>query len=666
MDLIKKCHYFKFFGITYTSEWLCELWDSCSVTENFAEVGGLDACCICGTLNSDNIKLNMKLMNAKIYFDSREYRRVIAVLSNFKDTDDCAETIFFRSYAALLSLEKPLLNISNLEQWTVTQPESQIMETRISEIEASISNYLAKQDKMFKKTKCNSMHGLLQWLLSIAVYRQNRYTDAYYTQIASLWNEPLNWSCWVDLINNLVSHGNSKIKTPINDSENSSNYNISFDYLKWYNTDNYSMQFADAHKQIYTHKQFNDQSYSDFSESLGIPSHWCGRFAFALYLSLVGRWKDSLEEYTLLLQIFPNSAYILSQLAKCHYELGKIDQAISLFNKISNMHPYYLRSVVEMATILAQRNDIDELSILARKCSNLAKYSPETSIVMGIYHWSTNDRHKALKFYKRALVLNSQSSSAWILCGYALHELNNIRGSLYAYKTAIALSPTNTTALYGIAEIYSKLNMPMHAIRFYEKSIAQSPEDSHLWSQLGQIFEKINRIEDATRCVYKAFICEIAKDPKSESTIRYMGKLLKLEAEQWHNEEASAWANKIIQTAIEHGYIENICNTELSKISKDVNSPETEDQDEKPCLRSDCNLESSLDWENLRWSVHIIPQKLPTDIIAALEWLVQLYSDSNQTKDCTTIINLLTQIKESLKKSLPLNVDKDVSVKIRQ
>ncbi|KAH7650267.1 TPR domain protein [Cryptosporidium bovis] len=707
MEIMNACFKYSFLGLSSNERWLAELLDN-----SFDDISS-------DVENSSDNKVNfsademlkgltlrqkLKLIRAKSYMNSREYSRVVGILSEDSEMNDIALALFMKNYSLLISLEKQNTDMEKFENMVVNPSDYAVISVNYSRIERDILNFLNKRQLIVEKSN-NEFVGLLEWLLSVVVYKQNRFSEALDLQIRSVCNEPCNWSCWVDMVKNITRHNSNNITGSTNTNKNGSNANNNennsncvisdgnnntslglngMDLLYSNNTgivmreyimsqrdkvditdqinenqsnsnnSNVGLQLFRRKNNFDAFKQLRDSCYNDYVHSLGLPNCMFAHLSYGLYLEKTGKWKDALNEYLSISNTyFPDNvcSYVESQIAKCNYELGDLQNSLIIHQNISNKDKYYLGNVIEIATILSESNNVKELSLLAKKCVEMSKYSLETCIVLGMYHWLTNDKHKALRFYKRALLFDNKSSFIWVLCGHALHELGNIRGSLFAYKTANNLDSTNITALFGIAQIYSNMNLHPYSIKVYEKALLQSPTDPFLWFNLGVSSEKLGDYQEASRYFYKALSFEISKGKISNGTdIKYMGKLLKMESEQWNQPGTLYWAKKIIQRAIEYGYLEKIenhgtnsdfgfgsCDQNVmgnSSVSHHENvlvPPSISSDKQKNSINFISYQEENndmffLEWDKLRWSVRMIPQKLPVDVISAIESIMQIQS----------------------------------------
>lgn len=644
MDIVKACFRFSFLGLRSNEQWLGELLSQGS--EDQHELQNKELNLEGQIFGGLNVKQSLALLRARSYFESLEFTRAFVVLNDEASLNKSGIAMFMKNYYQLLSLERQNTKTDRLEDMVVPPSEASVFSLRYSKIEMEILNFLTCIKNCEKAEEKQEIVGLLEWLASVVIYRQNRYMEALEFQIKSLKKEPLNWSCWQDLVRNLTSNGQGSVKSSFKLCQDMENNEFMQDEMYFNENLHRNLGLQPFKKQSSgISRNFKDSSLNDFLDSLELIKSFCAHMAYALYLETVGKWKEALYEYNQISTEIKNSSYIESRIARCNRELGNLEAAVKIHESILNKDKTFLGNAVELASIFSEAKNIKELNLLAKRCVELSKYSVDTCIVLGIYHWLTNDKYKALRFYKRALLMDSKSVQTWVLCGYALHELGNTRSSLFAYRTALNLDSTNVQAIFGIAQIYSRLNLHSYSIKLYEKALNQSPGDAFLWYNHGISLEKAGDYQEASRSFYKALSCESSKNLNSDAEIKYMGKLLKLETDQWNHTGSLYWARKIIIKAIELEFLE-------------IATPNVDSSSDVSSYSSDEN-EFFSNWQRLRWSIRMIPQKLPLDLIIALECILQLHSTSIDEKISVKSELLVENIRELLNNPKSLQLPKE-------
>lgn len=642
-DILRACLMFSFLGLRSNERWLGELLGRDSEGQLGSQKVGTDLeDLVFGGLS---VRQSLTLLRAHSYLESLEFSRAFVVLNDESSLCRSGIAMFMKNYCQLLSLERQNAKVDRLEDMVAPPSEASVTSLKYSKIEMEVLNFLTFLKDSDSDGERREVVGLLEWLASIAIYRQNRCLEALEFQINSLRKEPLNWSCWQDLVRNLVSNGQGSLSSSFKSYEQPERSDVVGEesFMNENVHRNTGLQPFKRQQSSGSSRSLRDSSLRDFLDSLGLEESLSGRLAYALYLETLGRWKGALCEYAEVPAEVRSGPYVESRVARCNKELGNLEVAVKIHDSILRKDRAFLGNVVELASIFSETKNVKELTLLADRCVELSKYSVDTCIVLGMYHWLTNDRFKALRFYKRALLMDSKSSPTWVLCGYALHELGNIRSSLFAYRTALNLDSTNVQAIFGIAQIYSRLDLHSYSIKLYEKALNQSPGDAFLWYNLGVSLEKAGNYQEASRSFYRALSCESSKNLSSDAEIKYMGKLLKLETDHWNQTGSLYWARKIIVKAIDLGFLE--------EASSEADSPiDAGSVDE---------VEFFSNWRRLRWSIRMVPQKLPLDLIVALECVLQLHSTSIDDKNSLQDELLAENIRELLNNPKSLQISRD-------
>ncbi|CAK4077775.1 unnamed protein product [Aphanomyces euteiches] len=115
---------------------------------------------------------------------------------------------------------------------------------------------------------------------------------------------------------------------------------------------------------------------------------------------------------------FPTSSYLVSQLARAHYELRDFDVANDFFQQLTAADPYRVELMDLFSDVLYVKEDKAALSALAHHVQAVDKYCPETNCVIGNYYALKGQHERAIAYFTRAISLDNECLAAWTLIGY--------------------------------------------------------------------------------------------------------------------------------------------------------------------------------------------------------------------------------------------------------
>lgn len=207
-----------------------------------------------------------------------------------------------------------------------------------------------------------------------------------------------------------------------------------------------------------------------------------------------------------LLQIFPTSTFLQTELALLHYHSKDFDSAATLFQEILTSHPHRLDALDHYSNILYVMSDRPKLSFLAHLATSTDKFRPETCCVVGNYYSLCSQHEKAVMYFRRALTLDRSFLSAWTLMGHEYVEMKNTHAAIESYRRAVDVNRKDYRAWYGLGQAYEVLDMGFYALFYYQRAAALRPYDSKMWQAVGSCYAKMGRVEQSIKALKRALV----------------------------------------------------------------------------------------------------------------------------------------------------------------
>mmetsp|Transcript_30547 Transcript_30547/g.77136 ORF Transcript_30547/g.77136 Transcript_30547/m.77136 type:complete len:618 (-) Transcript_30547:118-1971(-) len=389
-------------------------------------------------------RLYSSVVLAKAHFGMREYGRAAHVLQHVRDLHRHPAALFIRLYALYLAGEKR----REEEAAEVAEPveKCQVKNAELEGIEeqlAALHERGALQD------------GLLLYLYGIVLRGLGRRAEARRVLVQSVHACPWNWSAWLDIV---------AICSDLNDA-------------------------------------------ASIRVELKLPDHWMAAFFWAALLMELQRNEEAAGIYAELRQCFPDSSYIMSQIATCQYNMRNFDASQVLFDDIRKRDPYKLASLDTFSNILYVKEQSAALSHLARQAVMIDKYTPEACCIVGNYYSLRGEHEKSVTYFRRALSLNRNFTPAWILMGHEYMEMRNTSAAIDAYRTAVSINQRDYRAWYGLGQTYEMLNLHFYALFYYRRSMMLRPDDARMWCAMAECYHSMDRKAEALNCYEKAHRC---------------------------------------------------------------------------------------------------------------------------------------------------------------
>jgi len=275
------------------------------------------------------------------------------------------------------------------------------------------------------------------------------------------------------------------------------------------------------------------------------------------------RNEEARELYATLRKQFPESSYILSQIASCYYNMRNFDTSQITFEEVRKKDPYKLATLDTYSNILYVKEQSAALSHLARQAIKIDKYTPEACCIIGNYYSLKGEHEKSVTYFQRALCLNRNFTPAWILMGHEFMEMKNTPAAIDAYRTAVNINQRDYRAWYGLGQTYELLNLHFYALFYYKKAMSLRPEDARMWCAMAQCYDLMDRKNEALKCYEKAHRC-------GDKEKMALPRLAKLQNDLGDRHQAAAYYSQMIAQSSQGGQLSKCPKTSGSGLSTEV------------------------------------------------------------------------------------------------
>jgi len=258
----------------------------------------------------------------------------------------------------------------------------------------------------------------------------------------------------------------------------------------------------------------------------------------------------------------PNNFDARTELARCHNDLGLIDEAVLEYHKAIKLKPQTPEAYLRPSSLLVRQNQFasaaeilqDGLSSLPDN-TKLMRALADTSISIGRYD-------EAVKLYQALLKQQDSRDDPTLYFGLASAQrmAGNFDDALKSYDYALALQGDYNEALAGKAEILESRGMTDEAWSLIEPAMEHGGmENPDLVMTFARLAKQNNRIDDAIPFVRKALHQSTIEKSKKAMLYFTLGSLL--EKIKQYDEAFSAYdsANHLFPTRFnEESYITGI------------------------------------------------------------------------------------------------------------
>lgn len=222
-------------------------------------------------------------------------------------------------------------------------------------------------------------------------------------------------------------------------------------------------------------------------------SRWLQRYVEAQCLIASNDYKGGLEQFSELLQRFPNNIHVLLEMAKVKAVIGKNDEALLDFEKVRSIDPYVITYMDEYAMLLKLKSDHSKLNKLVHDLLNIDHTRPEVFVALSVL-WEKKDERGALSYVEKSIRIDERHVAGYIMKGNLLLSTNRPEAAVLAFRSAQELRP-DLRSYQGLVRSYlslSKIKEALYAAREAMKAMPQSAKalklvgDAHASSTSGR------------------------------------------------------------------------------------------------------------------------------------------------------------------------------------
>jgi tetratricopeptide (TPR) repeat protein/glycosyltransferase involved in cell wall biosynthesis len=159
----------------------------------------------------------------------------------------------------------------------------------------------------------------------------------------------------------------------------------------------------------------------------------------------------------------PPPVHVLLEEAKAHIDAGRLDAAVSIYEKVAAMVPD----------------------------------NPDVHHTLGLVHFKAGRYNQAARHIGRSIELNPSNAVAYRSMGDALGASHQSALAIRAYEKACTLDPTNMDAQLNLGNLFHELDMYHRAEDSFESVIDQHPEHMRALNNLGKLNHDMGRLERA-------------------------------------------------------------------------------------------------------------------------------------------------------------------------
>ncbi len=166
----------------------------------------------------------------------------------------------------------------------------------------------------------------------------------------------------------------------------------------------------------------------------------------------------------------------LANLAARAFAKGRFTAAEQLYRTLYDAQPDHVAGLVNLGTILLNRNKSEEAAGLFDRASRLAPDLAITYFLAGIAHYRLDQLDQARRMFSRTVEIDPGNAEAFFYLANIEGVSGEVERALKHFAAAVKLKPTLGDAHYNMARLYAETERIPDAARAYDRAIHNGAE----------------------------------------------------------------------------------------------------------------------------------------------------------------------------------------------
>lgn len=225
-----------------------------------------------------------------------------------------------------------------------------------------------------------------------------------------------------------------------------------------------------------------------------------------------------------------STAFVLSIVARCHFELAEYRQAADVYALCCAHKMHRSLGLEYYSTALWHLKEGVELGYLAQRVLAWNRMSPQVWCAVGNSFSLQKEHEQAIRCFRRAIQLDPSCAYAHTLCGHEFAASDKFETATQLYKAAIALDSRHYNAWWGLGDVYRRQAEHKAAKYHFQRALEINGGNAVLRTSLGMACRSLGEQDLALQlfspargqqCALASFYrgCVLAEVGRSEEAI---------------------------------------------------------------------------------------------------------------------------------------------------
>jgi tetratricopeptide (TPR) repeat protein len=179
-------------------------------------------------------------------------------------------------------------------------------------------------------------------------------------------------------------------------------------------------------------------------------------------------------------------------------EEGKLDPAISKFQKAAALNPNYADAYNNLGSAYIQKGEADAA---IAQCEQALKINPNIApahVIIGLALMQKGRIADAISEYQKALYINPIFAEGHSKLGIAFYQQRRVDDAILQFQETLEINPNNADAQSNLASALLQKGQLDEALVHFQRALQLNPHDGTTHDNLGALLFREGRLDEAT------------------------------------------------------------------------------------------------------------------------------------------------------------------------
>ncbi|OGF44986.1 MAG: hypothetical protein A2452_08475 [Candidatus Firestonebacteria bacterium RIFOXYC2_FULL_39_67] len=231
------------------------------------------------------------------------------------------------------------------------------------------------------------------------------------------------------------------------------------------------------------------QSYLYYSQGALLSRNWL--------------FDEAIEKYKKALTLDPESEVINQTLASEYTRIGKPDEALKIYDKLSSLSGD-LKTLLQSAAFYIENDKFDRAIEICSRIIQKEPISPDAYFYLGNIYYKQDKTDEAINMFNKVIELDPKADTTYFNLGLAYGKKGDFNSAEKNYKKAAEINSEYTSPVFALGLLYQVQGQPEKSIEVYKKLLSLSGYDARVYKNMGLAYGQMKKYKESIENLKKA------------------------------------------------------------------------------------------------------------------------------------------------------------------